>query len=332
MRIAIDAMGGDNAPAVVIEGAVQALQRASVPLHAVLFGREEAIQAELAAHDDLDEQQVTVVHAPEEIGMSEAPSSSVKNKTRSSIHLGLQAHKKGEVDAFVSAGNTGAIMGASLFILGRIPGVKRPTVIGFFPTRKGSCIVSDLGTNVDCKPTHLVQFAQMGAIYARYVYDRADPSVGLLNIGEEPGKGNEQSKATYELLQQADTINFGGNIEGSDIFHHAADVVICDGFVGNILLKFGESLIDVLTTATRNEIKRQELPAEQQQVVKGVLGQVIEGFDAEERGGAPLLGVDGHVLIGHGESSVRAIRQMILSAVDVAQEGIVRPIKAAFAE
>ena len=325
-------MGGDNAPSVVIEGTVQAMQQRPNGLEIALFGDQEAIEEALARHEEVDRRRIDVTHAPETIGMSDAPSTAVKTKTESSIHLGLKAHEAGHIDAFVSAGNTGAIMGASLFILGRIPGVERPTVIGFFPTREGSCIVADLGTNVDCKPKHLVQFARMGGIFAQYVYERENPSVGLLNIGEEPGKGNEQIKSTYKRLKKADGINFCGNIEGGDIFHHASDVVICDGFVGNILLKFGESIIKVLTKTTHQEIKRQQLASEQQQVVKGVLNQVIEGFDAEERGGAPLLGVDGHVLIGHGESSVRAIRQMILSAADVADRDIVRPIKSAFAE
>lgn len=330
MRIAVDAVGGDEAPSVVVEGAVRAIERATDEVQVLLFGPEEAVQRELDAHDQATALPIQVVDAPEVIGMGEAPSTAVKNKTRSSIHLGLGAVKKGQADAFVSAGNTGAIMAASLFILGRVPGVDRPTVIGFFPTYEGSCLVTDIGSNVDCKPEHLVQFARMSSIYARYMFENEAPTVGLLNIGEEPGKGNEQVKATYTLLQDTDDIHFRGNIEGGDIFAHAADIVICDGFVGNVLLKFGESVTTVLPRLAKQEMQRQGLAPGAQQTVGQVLEGVKKGFNPEERGGAPLLGVNGHVLIGHGRSSVRAIQQMILSAADTASKDVVAPMVSAF--
>ena len=331
MRIAVDAVGGDEAPSVVIEGAIRAIDHAPDDLQILLFGPEDAVKRELAAHDQAASLPIQVVHAPDVIGMGEAPSSAVKSKKQSSIHLGLGAVKEGQADAFVSAGNTGAIMGASLFILGRIPGVDRPTIIGYFPTFKGSCIVTDIGSNVDCKPEHLVQFAQMSAIYVRHVFESDDPTVALLNIGEEPGKGNEQVKATYELMKETPGIHFRGNIEGGDIFTHAADIVICDGFVGNVLLKFGESVTTVLPRLAQQEMKRQGLAPDEQRIVGRVLKGVKKGFDPEERGGAPLLGVNGHVLIGHGGSSAVAIQQMILSAADTAAKDVVSPMASTFA-
>lgn len=330
-RIAVDAMGGDEAPSIVIEGAVRAVQQASGAVHVLLFGPKARIQNELAKHEEASALSIQVVDAPEVIDMGEAPAAAVKSKQNSSIHRGLAAHAQDKADAFVSAGNTGAIMGAALFILGRVPGVERPTIIGFFPTTHGSCIVTDIGSNVDCKPEHLVQFAQMGTIYAEHVFENPEPTVALLNIGEEPGKGNEQVKAAYEMLERADDVYFRGNIEGGDILHHAVDVVVCDGFVGNIVLKFGESLFPVVSSMVKAEMKRQELAPDQQQIVGNVLGGVRKGFESEERGGAPLMGVEGNVLIGHGRSSVRAIQQMILSAADVAEKDVIHPMRAAFA-
>lgn len=332
MRIAVDAMGGDDAPSIVVKGAVQAVQHAPDDVQVLLFGPEEPVRSALAAYDEAADLPIRVVDAPEVIGMGEAPGAAVKGKPHSSIHRGLGAVKQGQADAFVSAGNTGAIMGAALFILGRVPGVERPTIIGFFPTYEGACLVTDIGTNVDCKPEQLVQFARMSSIYARHIFENDDPVVALLNIGEEPGKGNEQAKAAYDLLDQATDIHFRGNIEGGDIFAHAADIVICDGFVGNVLLKFGESVTTVLPRFARHEMERQGLAADEQQLVGRVLEGVKKSFDAEEHGGAPLLGVDGHVLIGHGRSSARAVRQMILSAADAAARDVVTPMASAFAE
>lgn len=331
MRIAVDAMGGDDAPSVVVEGSIRALERAPIEVQVLLFGPEDEVRRELNARDQADDLAIQVVDAPQVIGMGEAPGTAVKNKQRSSIHLGLGAVKEQQADAFVSAGNTGAIMAASLFILGRVPGVERPTIIGYFPTFEGSCLVTDIGSNVDCKPEHLVQFAQMSSIYARHVFGNDDPTVALLNIGEEPGKGNEQVKATFELLQDAPDINFQGNIEGGDIFTHAADIVICDGFVGNVLLKFGESVTTVLPRLAQQEMQRQGLAPDEQQMVGRVLQGVKKGFDPEERGGAPLLGVNGHVLVGHGRSTERAIQQLILSAADTASKDVVSPMASTFA-
>ena len=202
VRVAVDAVGGDHAPGVVVEGAVQALRDSDGDLHVVLVGPEDTIRSLLAEHDTRG-LPLDVLDAPEVIGMAESPTTAVKTKTRSSIHVGLGAHKQGAVDAFASAGNTGAVMAASLFILGRLPGVARPALPGYFPTTKSYSIVIDVGANVDSKPEHLAQFAQMGQVYAERVMQREHATVGLLNVGEERGKGNEAAKAAHELIAAA---------------------------------------------------------------------------------------------------------------------------------
>jgi len=329
-RIAVDAMGGDNAPEAVITGALQALRHAQDDLSILLVGPEAPLQETLDSRSSAFGERLQVLEAPDVIGMGEAPATAVKQKTNSSIHRGLAAHHDGHADAFVSAGNTGAIMGAAMFILGRISGVERPSITGFFPTLKGTSIVLDIGSNVDCKPKHLVQFARLGTVYARQVMKHDEPSVGLLNIGEEPGKGNEQVKEAHELLRQADDVHFAGNVEGSDLLFYASDIIICDGFVGNVLLKFGESMTTVLREMTEQEMERQGLSAEDRATVTGVLSEVRKGFDPESRGGVPLLGVNGNVLVGHGRSAPDAIEQMIHSAADLASENVVDAIEAAF--
>jgi len=329
-RIAVDAMGGDDAPEAVVTGAIQAIRHAEQDLEVLLVGPEDRIREVLDTHPEAPGASLQVVDAPEAIGMGEAPSSAVKQKTSSSIHRGLAAHHDGMADAFVSAGNTGAVMGAAMFILGRISGVERPSIASFFPNLKGSSVVLDIGTNVDCKPSHLVQFARMGTIYARQVLDNDDPTVGLINIGEEPGKGNERVKKAYELLQEAENLHFVGNVEGGDLLFYAADILICDGFVGNVLLKFGESMTGVLSEMTQQEMDRQNLDSDEQDLVTGVLGEVSKHFDPESQGGAPLLGVNGNVLIGHGRSSPDVLEQMIHAAAGIASVNVVDAIQAAF--
>ena len=264
--------------------------------------------------------------------MAEPPAAAVKQKQHSSIHLGLDAHKNGHADVFVSAGNTGAVMAASLFILGRLPHVARPTIFSYFPGLDRPSLVLDVGTNVDCRPEHLVQFAQMGSIFAQRILKREAPTVGLLNIGEEPGKGNEQVKVAYELLAAKPGINFKGNIEGRDLFHHPTDIIVCDGFVGNIILKLGESVATALPLMIKREMQKQHLNNEQQKVIGRVLRGVFQPFDYEEHGGVPLLGVAGHVLIGHGGSSARAIDRMICAASDVAEKNVAGAIAEAMAD
>lgn len=321
VRVAVDAMGGDDAPGVVVEGAIEALRKAEDELHVVLVGPEATVRAELNGHDTQG-LSLDVLDAPEVIGMAESPTAAVKNKTRSSIHVGLGAHKQGTVDAFASAGNTGAVMAASLFLLGRLPGVLRPALPGVFPTVESYVSIIDVGANVDSKPEHLAQFARMGDVYARRVMHREQPKIGLLNVGEEPGKGNEAAKAAYPLIDALDGIHFVGNIEGRDVMHHAADVVVCDGFVGNIVLKLGESLATALPQLIRAEVQKQKLGAEDIGMIRRVFGNVTRPFSYEEYGGTPLLGVDGTSIIGHGGSSVKAIAQMIHRAAEVAREDV----------
>ncbi len=330
LRVAVDAMGGDAAPAVVVEGVLQALEAAPGRLEIQLYGPRSVVEAELAARQALGREGLRLVDAPDVIGMAESPAVAVKTKLCSSIHLGLQAVARGEADAFASAGNTGAIMAAALFILGRLPEVSRPSVVGFFPTTKGRCLVLDIGTNVDCKPEHLLQFARMGSIFVERVWRVERPVVGLLNVGEEPGKGNALTKAAYELLQAAPDLNFRGNVEGRDLMHHAADVVVCDGFVGNVMLKLGESMVTAFVEMLRQEMQAQGLDTAQQRQVLGLLRGVLRRFDYEEYGGAPLLGVNGAVVIGHGSSSARAIARMIQAAAELVEQDVVRSIAAAF--
>ena len=324
-------MGGDDAPAVVIDGAIRAVESTSDDLVVMLFGPEQAVGEALKDAGAAGHEAIHLIDAPEVIGMGEAPAAAVKTKQRSSIHLGLGAHKKGQANAFVSAGNTGAVMAASLFILGRLEGVARPAVIGFYPTTQGACIVLDIGTNVDCKPEHLVQFAKMGSIYATCVMGLERPKVALMNIGEEPGKGNEQVKAAFVLLENETNIHFIGNIEGRDLLHHAADVVVCDGFVGNVMLKLGESVASAFPHMVAEEMQRQTLTEDEQRAVMKVMAGIRRRFDYEEYGGAPLLGVNGNVMIGHGGSSARAVEQMILTAAKEARQDVVGAIAAALA-
>jgi len=321
-RIAVDAMGGDNAPDVVVEGAALALNERAGELAVILTGPEQLISPLVGKLEPDIQAAIKVVDAPDIISMDESPSTALKTKQRSSIHVGMGLCKAAQADGFVSAGNTGAVMAGALFIIGRLQGVSRPSVIGYFPTLKGVAIVLDVGTNVGCKPEHLVQFARMGSVYAERVLGAANASVGLLNVGEEPGKGDELAKSAYEALNAADGINFVGNIEGRDIMHHVADVIVCDGFVGNILLKFGESVSTVLPKMIGAEMMRLQMQPQEQAAVAKALAGVKARFDYKEFGGAPLLGVDGTVFIGHGGSDGYAIKNLILAADKMIRERV----------
>ncbi len=324
-------MGGDDAPAVVVEGAVRAVRQASEPLRVLLFGPEAELRAALAAQGATEDEALAIIDAPEVIGMAEAPVAAAKAKPNSSIHRGLGAHKQGLADAFLSAGNTGAVMAASLFILGRLPGVARPSLPTYYPTTKGVCLVLDAGSNMDCKPEHLLQFARMGAIYAQHLLKIEQPAVGLLNVGEEPGKGNDAVKAAYALLQQRPELHFVGNVEGRDVMHHRADVVVCDGFVGNVILKLGESIMTALPKMIEQEMADLGLAPEHQQTVWHVLGSLRRRFNPEDYGGgSPLLGIEGTVFVGHGSSSARAVERLILTAARAASLNLTRSIADAF--
>jgi phosphate acyltransferase len=320
-------MGGDHAPGVIVEGALAALRQHGGALRILLSGPEATVREALAEHD-AQGLGVSVLDAPDVIGMDESPAAAVKTKTRSSIHLGVGAMKQGAAQAFVSAGNTGAVMATAILGLGRLEGVARPALPGPFPTVNGQCILLDVGANTDCKPEHLVQFAQMGRIYAKTALGVENPTVGLLNVGEEPTKGNEAAKAAHALLAELDGLNFVGNVEGRDLMHHGADVVVCDGFVGNIVLKFGESIKTVLPALVRREVEGLGSGAgEAAALLQRVLGGITRRFSYEEFGGTPLLGVDGTVLIAHGSSSARAVAR----AVEVAAEMVRADVRGAIA-
>ena len=325
VRVAVDAKGGDHAPSVVVEGTLEAVREAGDRLTALLVGREADVRAELDRLGGAEGEHLRVVDAPEVIGMGESATEALKGKPNSSIHRGIGAVKSGRADGFASAGNTGAVMAAALFGLGRLPGVLRPALPGYLPTPQGRCILLDVGANVEVRPEHLVQFARMGAVFGELFLHKEDPTIGLVNVGEEPGKGTDTVKEVHKALQAlADrgVLQFVGNVEGRDILRHGADVCICDGFVGNVVLKLAESVATILPQMMKAEIGRQQLSPEAAQTVGGVFKGMLAPFDYQAFGGVPMLGIDGTVVIGHGGSSARAIRQMVLGTVDLVEQNL----------
>jgi glycerol-3-phosphate acyltransferase PlsX len=302
-------MGGDQAPEVPLAGAISALAELEGDFELVLVGDEARIKPLLQGGSH-PAGRLHIHHAPESIGMDEAPLSALRRKRRSSIQLALELQAAGEADAFVSAGHTGAVMASALTTLGRIEGIARPAIVALFPTQELPCIVLDVGANVDPRPDHMVQFAIMGHVYAREVLGRERPRVGLLSIGEEPGKGNELTTAVHELLRRS-RLDFIGNVEGRDVLSGAADVVVCDGFTGNVVLKFAESFLDFLTDGVRDEIRSRPLARLGALLMTPALAAVRRRIDYSEYGGAPLLGVDGVVIIAHGGSDPKAFRNAI---------------------
>jgi len=321
MRIVIDAMGGDEAPAVEVEGAVEALRGGDVKTELILVGDEPRVRQELQRLGVAPGPRLRIEHAPERIEMGEDPARQVRRKKGSSISVAMRLLKERAADGLVSAGNTGAVVASSLLQLGRIRGVRRPAIATFLPTPTGGAIILDVGANSDCTPQNLVQFGVMGEIYARRVLGRKNPKVGLLNIGEESTKGNKLVQTSYPLLA-ASGLNFVGNVEGRDVFRGAADVVVCDGFVGNVVLKFSESVIHLLTSLIREQIGddlRNRLGA---LLMKPVFRSLSQQLDYAEYGGAPMLGIDGVVIIAHGSSSPKAIKNAIFVAARFAKERI----------
>ncbi len=318
MKVVLDAMGGDFAPQVPVMGAVQAVKDFGVKV--VLVGDETLIRKELNKYS-YPENRLEVLHAPTSVKMDEQPSRALKKKD-SSIYLGLNLLKEKKADAFVSAGNTGAVMAVSLFTVGRIKGVDRPAITAVLPNLKGYTFLLDVGANVDCKPYHLLQFAIMGSAYAKYVLNEENPRVGLLNVGEEEGKGNELTKEAYKLLKSAEGINFLGNAEGRDIYSGDFDVIVCDGFVGNVCLKLSESLAKILAKILKEEISKHFIS----RIGAITLKPAIKGFkrriDYAEIGGAPLLGLNAPVIISHGSSNAKAIKNAIKTAVSFAQSRV----------
>jgi len=318
MIIAVDAAGGDYFPKNPVEGALDALSEDS-NLQILFVGPQDIITNELKNHS-YDSDRVQIVDAPEIIGMEESPASAVKNKRNSSITIGLSLHKAGKCDGFVSAGNTGALLAASTFILGKLQGVSRPTIASYYPTLKGFRLLVDAGANLEIKPEMAVQFAKMGQIFCKHIMGIEQPKIGLLNVGEEDEKGTEITKSIHAELKKVE--GFVGNIEGRDIFPAKADIFISDGMVGNILLKFGESIPDALMKMVGSAIQKSDLEANQIQSIQTVLKSAFSPFNYERVGGLPFLGVNGVSIVGHGGSSALAIKNMIKSAVSCIESDI----------
>lgn len=330
LKIVLDAMGGDFAPANEVAGAVEALRLHRNSFEVILVGKEDLIRKQLASHRT-EGLSLSIVHAEQMITMDDSPTAALKQKKDSSIAVGMRLHQEGKADGFVSAGNTGAVLSASTLILGRIKGVSRPTIAAFFPSLRGVCLLVDAGTNVDCRAQHLYEFAVMGSIYANKVLRFDAPEVGLLNIGEESSKGSLVAQETYGLLK-ASNLNFIGNIEGRDILKGKARVIVCDGFVGNIVLKFGESVPSFLKNRLKGYADQSLWKKLLVGMVRTPLRSSLKDMDYEEIGGLPVLGVNGVSIIGHGRSSPKAIRNMILRAVEAASNQINTHIETALRE
>jgi glycerol-3-phosphate acyltransferase PlsX len=323
VKIALDAMGGDVAPEVPVAGAVEALDELPESCEILLVGRKADVTAALQKHGG-ERPRLTLVDAPEVVEMGDKPLAAVRGKPNSSIAVGLGLHKRGEAQAFISAGNTGAVMAASTLLLRLHPGVDRPAIGTIFPTMGKPVLVIDAGANVDCSARELSGFAHIGAVYARDVLGRPDPCVGLLNIGEEQEKGNAAVKEAHNLLAHGTAFRFVGNVEGRDILSGECDVVVCDGFVGNVLLKFYESLAMLVRELMTREMDPGILQSPG-------MANVFRTLDYSEIGGAPLLGVRGVSIICHGRSTSRAIKNAIKVALQSVQSNLSQHIGAELA-
>lgn len=326
MKVAVDAMGSDYAPEEMILGAIQAVKEYQCEV--VLVGDEVQIKQVLSKIDNWQDLNISIYHASETIEMHEHPGAAVRKKKDASVVVATRLVKEGFCDAVVSAGSTGAGVAAALFGLGRIKGVERPTIATPVPNRTGTTVLLDSGANVDSKPKHLVQSAVMGSIYAQYILNVNNPRVGLLNIGEEETKGNEQALATYPLLKQLKTINFIGNVEGRDIPRGTVDVIVCDGFVGNIVLKLAEGLSSVIMQLVKDAVKNSGLFTKfASLMVLPALKGLKTKLDYAEYGGAPLLGINGCFIICHGSSKAKAIKNAIRVASEFTQNRVVEHIR-----
>jgi len=310
--IAVDATGGDLGSQVIVAGAVRAVKDLAGAAEVILFGDEQVIGAEISKLD-AGGLPVSIMHAPEMIGMDEG-AVAFRKKRNSSIAVATKMQKEGKADAFVSAGNTGVVVAASLLGLGRISGVDRPAIATVVPNEFGGCVMLDVGANSECKPVNLVQFGIMGSIYARNFLDRKEPKVGLLNIGEEGTKGSDLAVEAHRLLSRS-PLKFIGNVEGRDVFRGRADVVVCDGFTGNILLKFMESVVHLLTGTIREEVNAAFRNKVGALLMRPAFKKLERMLDYAEYGGAPLLGVNGVCIICHGSSSAKAVKNAVKAAV-----------------
>lgn len=326
MKIAVDAMGGDHAPAAIVHGGLDAARMANGDFEVVFVGDQKRIEEEISHHHFVTNLPISIVHAPETISMHESPAAAIKKKPNASIVVAQKLQKEGKVQAVVSAGHTGAAMASALFVLGRISGVHRPAVGTVLPASHGFTFILDVGANVDCKARNLQQFGIMGSVFVAKVMGVERPRVGLLNIGEEATKGSETVLEAYQLLKRS-PINFVGNIEGRDILRDRADVVVCDGFVGNVLLKFAESIGGIFTLYMKRYIGKKVLSNLGAFLLKPTYRRLKKIWSYEEYGGAPLLGVNGVVIIGHGSSTPRAITNAVLEAAKMVANGVNEEIK-----
>ncbi|MEK6791924.1 MAG: phosphate acyltransferase PlsX [Deltaproteobacteria bacterium] len=327
MKIAVDAMGGDFAPAVVVEGAIRAAKEFGI--HSILVGDKEQVRAELKKHGCADSR-ITVWHASEVVGMDESPAQAIRRKKDSSLRVCFDLVNNGEAAAVVSAGNSGAAMAAGIFLFKKIKGVDRPAIAVSVPTMKGQTVLLDVGGNVDCKPIHLAQFAVMGDTYARYALKKESPRVGLLSNGEEEAKGNELTKETNILLKKM-SLNYIGNIEGRDIYRGDVDVVVADGFVGNVVLKLSEGLMEALVSMLKAEIMSSVPSKIGYMLARGAFSNLKKKIDYAEYGGAPLIGVDGVCIISHGRSNPKAMKNAILRARECVSARLNEHLREAFA-
>ncbi len=312
MRIVLDAMGGDNAPFATVEGAVLAARELDVKI--VLAGMQDVLERELAKHGS-SHPNIEIHNASETIDMEDSPAASVRKKKDSSINVAVKLVKEGKGDAVVSAGNTGAMVCATSLYWRPLQGIERPGIAIVLPTLKGASLIIDVGANIDPKPNHLLQYGIMGDVYSRMILKKFNPSVGLLNVGQESTKGTEFTKKAYELFEQS-RVNFIGNVEGRDLFNGRCDVIVCDGFVGNIVLKVSESLAESLSALLKRELGESFITRIGALLSKSALQAMKREMDYAEYGGAPLLGIDGICIICHGSSSSKAIK----NAVKVAME------------
>jgi phosphate acyltransferase len=319
MKIVVDAMGGDYAPEAAVEGAVMAARESETEI--ILTGLSDKIHAVLDRLDPDHNLPILVVHADEVVEMHDTPGKVLRSKRKSSIKIGLDLVKDGTASAFLSAGNTGAVLAYSTVILRPLSGVDRPAIAIQLPTLKGNAILLDAGANVDCKTNQLFQFGIMGHVFAEFILGKQNPRVGLLSIGEEDGKGNEVVKEAFQLLK-ASHINFIGNIEGKEVYRGNADVIVCDGFTGNVALKISESLAEMIGTNLKRMFQSNWLSKMGYLLLKPQLDEFKKKVDYSETGGAPLLGVNGVVIIAHGSSSAKAIKNAINRASELSEKNI----------
>jgi len=321
--VALDAMGGDDAPGEIVLGAVQAARDLGVSV--ALVGPEETLEAELAKHGPRPER-ITLVHAPEVIDMVESPARAARQKKESSIVVGLKLLKSGGADAFVSAGNTGAIMAGAIMYIGRVRGIERPSLAALMPLSGKLTVLLDVGANADARSSYMLQWAQMAVAYMERVWKRDNPTVALLNIGEEEGKGNTLTQEAYDLLK-ASPLNFIGNVEGRDLPFAAADVIVTDGFTGNVVVKTMEGMAEYVMGEIRSAIKSRPWYMAAGVLLLPAFGQVRKNTDYREYGAGPLLGTNGLVFIGHGSSDAKAISSALRVAAESARSGMLEAIR-----